>query len=262
MPLPSPRALRRGAFYKRAPFLFSLRLLHLFVVLSRLKAKGRAGKHVELEQPQMRMEYVRYMGGVDRADQQNESHYHDHKSYTNHWRRVFDAKIMQMLTNTFLVFRMWVRHLLSEVEARMSAEPSLDEWVDLDQAKAELTRLSKKERAVWDEELSEILMKRCDVGTVRKGGKAPRSQHPKPSKTGWGSVELKSGRLCMNPACQTRTKKGCTCPEFCTFGVDKGVLMCLKCFKNKESHKAAADARWGGVDILPCRTEMAWTEKS
>lgn len=107
----------------------------------------------------MRMDYVRYMGGVDRADQQNESHYHDHKSYTNHWRRVFDAKLMQTGTNTFLVFRMWVTLLMGEVDAKVQAEDTPFETVEeLAGVKDELVRLSKVERAVWDQELSGILM--------------------------------------------------------------------------------------------------------
>lgn len=100
------------------------------------------------------------------------------------------------------------------------------------------------------------------MGTLRTGGQAPRSQGPAPRKPKWGSVTLNSKRLCMNPECQTRTKKGCTCDELCTLDGQTGVLMCKKCFLNKESHAAAADAHWDGVDVLPGRSAMAWTQVS
>ncbi|CAB1104017.1 unnamed protein product [Ectocarpus sp. CCAP 1310/34] len=96
------------------PFMFSLR-----------KA-GQAGKSLELQQPWMRKDYVANMGGVDTADQQNGSHTHDHKSYTNHWRRVMEGKFEQTFTNIFVMFK----------------------------------KLGKMERAVWDEMLSTELMAR------------------------------------------------------------------------------------------------------
>lgn len=208
------------------------------LLLRSLRAKGRKGKALDLQQPWMRKDYVYKMLGRDLADQQNGSHTHDHKSYTNFWRRVFDAKIEQSLTNGFLVFRKWVELLTREVKAKMPLA-SGEDLPELDVAAKELERLSKVERAVWDEEMATLLMAKCDVGKPNKGGRPPASDSDKqdPVERGWGSISLKNGRVCLNPICKTKSNKGCSCKKFCTRGDVSGVLMCLKCSKNPESHK-------------------------
>lgn len=205
----------------------------------------------------MRFDYVRWMGGVDSADQQNGSHTHDHKAYANFWRRMFDAKIEQALTNAFLIFRKWVQLLIREVEARMLtvAGGGLQE---LDKASTELTRLAKVERAVWDEEMSTMLMAKCNVGSLNKGGRCKKQPD---RKAKWGSVTLKGARSCMNYECTKRTTKGCTCEAFCTQGDESGVLMCQTCFFDPKSHEQAAETRWHGVDGKRTRTDFEWQQK-
>lgn len=61
-----------------------------FVSIQRKRAAG--GKEEMTMQPQMQEDYTAKMGGVDTADQQNGSNTHDHKSCSNHWRRVIDQK--------------------------------------------------------------------------------------------------------------------------------------------------------------------------
>lgn len=211
---------------------------------------------MELQQPHMRMDYVREMGGVDTADQQNGSHYHDHKSYNNHWRRVFDAKLCQLLTNAFLIFRKWVHSLMSQVAAEMEREDGAMFVEDLVKAQGALEKLRKMERAVWDEMLSEILMAKCNVGSIKKGGRGKQTEDP--TQPVWGSVALKSSRRCMRPECKARTRKGCTCKKYCTKKGKSGVLMCAKCFRDDKSHAAAAFAHWNGVSDRPGRKKMAW----
>lgn len=205
----------------------------------------------------MRKDYVLKMLGVDLADQQNGSHTHDHKAYANFWRRVFDAKIEQALTNSFLVFRKWVELLIREEEARIPLAPG-GELEDLDRASTELTRLSKVERAVWDEEMATLLMAKCNVAKPNKGGRPPAEDKKDPAERAWGSVTVKSGRLCLNPSCKTRSIKGCSCEEFCTRGDDSGVLMCQKCSKNPDSHKRAAKAHWERVSEGRNRSKIQW----
>lgn len=206
----------------------------------------------------MRFDYVRWMGGVDSADQQNGSHTHDHKAYTNFWRRMFDAKIEQALTNAFLIFRKWVERLTKEVEGRVltCAGEALE---DLGKASTELARLAKVERAVWDENMATMLMAKCNVGSVNKGGRCKKQ--PESRRAKWGSVTLKGQRFCMNYECQHRSRKGCTCEEFCTQGDESGVLMCNKCFDDPASHELAADAFWNGVDGKPTRPDFKWQQR-
>eukprot|EP00752_Nemacystus_decipiens_P016861 g15093.t1 len=229
-----------------------------------LRKKGVNGKALDLQQPWMRMDYVLKMGGVDLADQQNGSHTHDHKSYTNFWRRVFDAKVEQSLTNAFLVFRKWVDLLLRELEADepLNKKFDVEEVEESERALAALTRLSKVERAVWDEAMATLLMSKCarknPSKKVNKGGRRPASEKKPPAPPRWGSVTLKSGRRCLKPGCKTRSTKGCTCEEFCTRGGDSGVLMCEKCWKDPSSHEEAAIACWDGASVGRNRKEFEW----
>ena len=145
----------------------------------------------------MRMDYVKFMGGVDTADQQNGSLSHDHKSVTNDWRRVYDAKIEQALTNAFLLFRKWVQHLLQEVDIRL-AECFIEKIEMFEKAKTELTGLSKLERCDWSQDMAEMLMGRCQIGNVGKGG---RGLGKKAAISSWGHIQLETARKCMNPEC-------------------------------------------------------------
>lgn len=73
----------------------------LFVSLQRKRVAG--GKEEMTMQPMMRWDYnPKIGGGADTADQQNGSNTHDHKSCSNHWRRVIYQKAEQSCTDGFL----------------------------------------------------------------------------------------------------------------------------------------------------------------
>ena len=131
----------------------------------------------------MRADYVLKMLGVDLADQQNGSHTHDHKAYTNFWRRMFDAKTEQALTNAFLIFRKWVELLIRQVEARRLVVSGAD-LEGLDRASTELLRLKGFERVVWDEEMAAMLMAKGGVAKPNIGERRPASD----KNTARGSV--------------------------------------------------------------------------
>ena len=65
-------------------------------------------------QPYLRFIYVKYMGGVDLADQYLMSHFHQHRPQTYFWRRVFDQKFAQATSNAYLLFVKWATDLLDE----------------------------------------------------------------------------------------------------------------------------------------------------
>ena len=65
-------------------------------------------------QPSLRFIYVKYMGGVDLADQYLMSHFHQHRPQTYFWRRVFDQKFAQATSNAYLLFVKWATDLLDE----------------------------------------------------------------------------------------------------------------------------------------------------
>lgn len=255
-PIHSP-GLARVVSYTHSPLRNCT--LRVFLLSRRLKRKGRKGEPLDLQQPSMRADYVLKMLGVDLADQQNGSHTHDHKAYTNFWRRMFDAKTEQALTNAFLIFRKWVELLIRQVEARRLVVSGAD-LEGLDRASTELLRLKGVERVVWDEEMATMLMAKCGVAKPNTGGRRPASEK-KPAGPVWGSVTLNYGRLCLNPTCKTRSSKGCTCAEFCTRGDDSGVLMCETCWKKPESHERAAKAYWDGVPGRRNRTKFEWQRR-
>ena len=70
--------------------------------------------------------------GVDLADQHPMSHSHQHRPQTFFWRRVFDHKFAQAVSNAYLLFAKWAEDLLAEckIEIRelttaMEAGPSV-----------------------------------------------------------------------------------------------------------------------------------------
>ncbi|CAM9603536.1 unnamed protein product, partial [Pylaiella littoralis] len=60
---------------------------------------GQNGQVLTSKQPVARFDYVGGMGGVDVADQRLNAHAHDHKPMTYFWRRVFDQKLQQAISN-------------------------------------------------------------------------------------------------------------------------------------------------------------------
>ncbi|CAB1112975.1 unnamed protein product [Ectocarpus sp. CCAP 1310/34] len=153
-----------------------------------------------------------------------------------------------------------VELLIREVEAKKPIAPG-GELEELELASTELATLSKVERAVWDEQMATLLMAKCNVARPNKGGRRPASDN-KPADPVWGSVTLKSGRLCLNPTCKTRSTKGCSCEQFCTRGDESGVFMCETCWKSPESHEQAAKAYWDGLSKGRNRKGFEWQRGS
>ena len=52
------------------------------------------------------------MGGVDVADQGLSAQAHVRKPMTSFWRRVFDQKFSQAVSNAYLLFAAWAEMLL------------------------------------------------------------------------------------------------------------------------------------------------------
>lgn len=65
-------------------------------------------------QPVARSDYVMKMLGVDVADQLLGAHCHVHKPMTYFWRRVFDQKLAQAISNAYLLFARWAEVLLTQ----------------------------------------------------------------------------------------------------------------------------------------------------
>ena len=168
--------------------------------LHRRTERARRGAEDEARtQPGMRVAYGGNMGGVDTADQQNGSHTHDHKSYNNHWRRVFEQKIEQSLTNAYLLFKKHLARLKFEAGNRLDDSDESTKC-KLDRAIRELDRLAKLERADWDELLCTALMAMCNAGSERTGGKQVR---PHLGGAVWGSVGLKQCTSLHEPCMQS-----------------------------------------------------------
>ena len=85
-----------------------------FLSLGRKRARGLGAGMVDGIQPSLRFIYVKYMGGVDLADQYLMSHFHQHRPQTYFLRRVFDQKFAQATSNAYLLFVKWATDVLDE----------------------------------------------------------------------------------------------------------------------------------------------------
>ncbi|CAB1097497.1 unnamed protein product [Ectocarpus sp. CCAP 1310/34] len=68
------------------------------------RAADHNGEKVSSSQPLARKEHVKNMGGVDVADQWLGAHAHTHRPMTFFWRRVFDQKFSQAVSNAWFLF--------------------------------------------------------------------------------------------------------------------------------------------------------------
>lgn len=90
----------------------------------------------------------------------------------------------QLLNNTFLNFRKRVKLLTGQVKVKIEEGDEEMSSEELGKVKDALTRFGKIDRAVWDEQLAEILTARCNVGSIKKGGRGKRTEDP--WKPVWG----------------------------------------------------------------------------
>ena len=224
-----------------------------------MRQSGKAHKDVVSFQPLLRKDYCTFMGGVDRADQRNSYTCPDHKAYNHFWRRVMEGKMVQCMTNTFIIFKCLVERWRSEATARLETANG-EERDKLEVALSAFGKLARKERASWDELVSNKLMARCNIGSLKGSGwrfnrkYSPYSLNP---PRVWGTVRVKMARLCMNPTCKKRTLKGCSCTTCLSAGLG-GVLICKECCLDDASHERAARAAGLGVAGRRERKTIVW----
>lgn len=231
---------------------------------------GTNGVKVNGWQPLARFDYVTGMGGVDVADQRLLSHMHSHKPMTFFWRRVFDQKLHQAISNAFLIYLAWLDVLIARVNLLLASNPGANGGSgesagggvqsgeaaegggeDAPLSKAELTefasligKLRKMERATWDRKLSIHLMSMCNIGHPDQGGRRTTQQS---TREKYDSSAAKNGRLCWgSEGCKAKgdgtfvrvkTEGVCWC-HTCTKGqgVAKAVYLCRACSLKPEAH--------------------------
>ena len=243
----------------------------------RRSAADNDGEPLESFQPTARFDYVLKMLGVDVADQRLGAHAHVHKPMTYFWRRVFDQKLAQAISNAYLLYARWAEVLLTQCkgelvnrgssssvgagaggetveEARVSfcAGPGgATNGEDLSVAElAEFQTLLQKmvdmERIEWDRRLSTHLMSLCQVGNINSG--ARRTTPVVPSYNGRGA---KRARVCIGGHCKpraedakyksTRTLGVCWC-NVCSDnqGKARALHLCKTCKDIDAAHLTAA----------------------
>ena len=202
------------------------------------------------------------MGGVDVADQRLSVHAHDHKPTTFFWRRVFDQKFYQSVSNAYLLFSVWGEELQEECKTILAkgnfagasdGEAVEEEGCELDKTELEeflrqLGRLQRTDRKVWHYRLANLLLAKCEVGNTSKGGRRIRRAVPQYSSNGAKSARVCRGGLCerdqSNPS-RYRTKRTlgvCWC-HTCSNGkgMQGAVHLCTACQKFVQGHAAASE---------------------
>ena len=92
-------------------FVFFSLLAFFFI---RRNKSDTGGEPIVSVQPVARYDYVMKMLGVDVADQRLGAHAHVHKPMTYFWRRVFDQKLAQAISNAYLLYAKWAEVLLTQ----------------------------------------------------------------------------------------------------------------------------------------------------
>ena len=85
------------------------------------------GEPIVSVQPVALYDYVMKMLGVGVADQRLDAHAHVHKPMTYFWRRVFDQKLAQAISNAYLPFARWAEVLLTQVK-RVLVKRGVSNW--------------------------------------------------------------------------------------------------------------------------------------
>lgn len=214
--------------------------------LRRKFAKGLGGLKVTLQQPWMRLWYVKYMGGVDTSDQMCTAHCNDHRPLKYYWRRVFKQIFFQAIVNAYLLFTLWVNAMISRVDGLLATELVDDERKQLVEVQARLEVLAKIERGSWDTALAEHLMSRCQIGHATGGGSRTRRPASVPEQPGnWVPDCFEGVSSCFAGACKKRTKGGCRCSR-CQFQAEGGLStktrICKECCADVTKHDAAVQS--------------------
>lgn len=237
--------------------------------LNRKRAAHNDGERVSSVQPRARQEYVKHMGGVDVADQRLGAHSHDHKPMTFFWRRIFDQKFAQAISNAYLLFAAWAGELAIQCTAALDAatahggvgdagegEDGVEGQHGCDLSVAELEEFQllvkkslKMERVQWDRRLANHLMSLCAVGNVDKGARRTSPVVEPYLASGAKSVKVCNGGTCTTSSGSksrykaARTRGVCWC-NVCSDlqGKARALHLCTSCQKTPEAHVAAAAA--------------------
>ena len=200
------------------------------------------------------------MGGADKADQYNSFYAFLHRAYWYFWRRVFEQKIQQSITNAWLMFVAWRQSLdfsgvvitdsdRDVVRAELAEQASVAAG-EVDAADVDKEIRARFETAVkyvcnvnrrrWTEDVYAHLITFCQEGSVPPSRKTSRvgKQNEVEQNDGGGSLEgdvgamsgpqlqaIQTRRRCSNSNCQPtshRAKDGskATTYEAC------GCLLC------------------------------------
>lgn len=154
---------------------------------------------------------------TDVADRWLSSHAHGNIPVTYFWRRVFDQKFQQAVSNAFFVCVTWAKEMeakcaekLTEArdvsgsvggagggsgaasgggggvseERKEGGEDAHLSIAEMEEYVALLVKLRKVERVAWDERLSEHLMSMCNIGDADQGGRRTTPEPRAASRAG------------------------------------------------------------------------------
>ena len=252
--------------------LFLFFLLHFFFI--RRNKSDTGGEPIVSVQPVARYDYVMKMLGVDVADQRLGAHAHVHKPMTYFWRRVFDQKLAQAISNAYLLYAKWAEVLLTQCKgvlvkrgvsdsdgagsesccesfcAGPGGEVSNGEDLSVEELTEMCTLLEKMlamERIVWDRRLSTHLMSLCQLGNLNSGARRTTPVVASYDSKGARSVRVCLGGTCSKPTSDNpkyksaRTTGVCWC-NVCSNnqGKARALHLCKKCKNIDFAHVAAA----------------------
>ncbi|CAN0248363.1 unnamed protein product [Pylaiella littoralis] len=180
---------------------------------------------------------------------------------TYFWRRVFDQKLQQAISNAYLLFCTWAELLHAQCKvilvsrteggdaASAGATAESDDLTvgELEEFVGHVKYMIKMERAHWDRRLARILMAQCNLGHEDHGARRTRKVVPQYSSTGATTAKVCRGGVCRKPAGSTslyrsaRTHGVCWC-GICSDGkgTARAVHLCKKCKESPAAHVAAA----------------------
>ena len=156
---------------------------------------------------------------VDVADQRLDAHAHVHKPITYFWRRVFDQKLAQAISNAYLPFVRWAEVLLTQFKGVLvkrgvsnsggaasesgcesfcagpggavtnGEDLSVEEFTEMCTL---LEKMLAMERTVWDRRLSIHLMSSCQLVNLKSD-----ARRTTPVVASYDSKGARSVRVCL-----------------------------------------------------------------
>ena len=218
------------------------------------------------------------MGGVDVADQRLGAHAHVHKPMTYFWRRVFDQKFSQAVSNAYLLFVEWAEMLLRQCTAALESATEdgaqegergavVNDCVftapELKEFEALLKKALKIEGVQWDQRLANHLMSLCAVGHIDKGARRTAEVVHSYLVNGARSPKVCHGGTCAKKTSGTsrytgsRTRGVCWCNVCTKFeGKAKALHLCSRCQKVYTAHVEAARVAAAKKKYAP----ISWAE--